>query len=389
MKMNRTAVVGVALISAFALIAGPANAATKTSVKKKVVKKVVKKVTKPKATVAPTDSAPPTTAATVTTAAAVTTVAPAATPKSVALMFDVTGRGDKSFNDLAAAGLDKAKADLKVKTYEFAPTGDTDRAERLKTALSNKPDLIICVGFLWQKECDLSAKDNPNVKYAIIDDEIKQPNAVSLKFAEEQGSFLVGYVAGLKTKTDKVGYVGGVRTPLLQKFEAGYTAGAIAANPKVLVTAKYISEPPDFSGFADIAKGKAIANAMLSSGTDIIYAAAGSSGLGVFQAAKESGKKPGDIWMIGVDADQYKSVSVDGGRDFILTSMLKRVEVATFESIKAVNSGKALTGVEIFDLKKDGVGFATSNPAIDDIKAKVEAVKADIISGKIVVPTKP
>ena len=349
---------------------------------------------------APTDTIPIETAAPDTTP--VETAAPDTTPvdtvaaggettgaKSVGLLFDITGRGDKSFNDAAAAGLDKAKAELADFTFtESAPTGDADRPERVKTLISENTGLVVCVGFLWTKDCGAAAKANPGTSFAIIDDIIAEPNAVSLLFSEEQGSYLVGYAAALKSTSGKLGFIGGVRTDGIGKFEAGYIAGAKAGNPAATVESKYATEPPDFSGFNDPAKGKTIAKAMFESGIDVIYHAAGGTGAGMFQAAKESGKAPGDIWTIGVDSDQYQTVTPENGKEFILTSMLKRVDVATYEAIKAYSSGTPLSGESRFDLSRDGVGYSTSNPAIADITEKLEAVKADIVSGKIVVPTK-
>ncbi len=313
-----------------------------------------------------------------------------ASSKAVGLLFDITGRGDKSFNDAAAAGLDKAKAQYKtIKFSESAPTGDADRPERVKTLISQKTGMIVCVGFLWTKDCGAAAKANPTVNFAIIDDVIAEKNAVSLLFSEEQGSYLVGYAAALKSKSGKLGFIGGVRTDGIGKFEAGYIAGAKAANPKIVIESKYATEPPDFSGFNDPAKGKVIAKAMYDSGIDVIYHAAGGTGAGLFTAAKESGKKPGEIWAIGVDSDQYQTVKPENGQEYILTSMLKRVDVATYDAIKAYADGAPLSGEIRFDLKKNGVGYATSNAAINDIKDKLEAVKADIVAGKVTVPTKP
>ena len=351
MKTNRRAMLGGAAVAIAALAISPATAATQ--------KKTTKK--------------------------------PAVAVKSVGLLFDITGRGDKSFNDAAAAGLDKAKAEFKtMKFTESAPVdpGGADRPERVKTMVAQKTGLIVCVGFLWTKDCGASAKANPTTSYAIIDDVIALPNAVSLLFSEEQGSYLVGYAAALKSKSGKLGFIGGVRTDGIGKFEAGYIAGAKAANPKVTIESKYATEPPDFSGFNDPAKGKAIAKAMYDSGIDVIYHAAGGTGAGLFTAAKESGKQPGDIWAIGVDSDQYQTVKPENGQAYILTSMLKRVDVATYSAIKAYAAGKPLSGESRFDLKVDGVGYSTSNPAINDIKDRLEAAKADIISGKVVVPTK-
>jgi basic membrane protein A and related proteins len=379
MKVTRKALATLAFATAIAVAFSPvADAAKKTTKKKAAAKK--KTTAKAPDTVAPTTAAPVTTAAPATAGAG----------QSIGLLFDITGRGDKSFNDAAAAGFDKAKAEFKgAKFTESAPTGDADRPERVKTLIANKTGIIVCVGFLWTKDCGAAAKANPGTAFAIIDDVIDEKNAVSLLFSEEQGSFLVGYAAGLKTKTGKVGFIGGVRTDGIRKFEAGYTAGVHAAKPSVTVEVKYATEPPDFSGFNDPAKGKTIAKAMFEAGIDVVYHAAGGTGAGLFAAAKESGKKPGDLWTIGVDSDQYQSVKPENGQEFILTSMLKRVDVATYEAIKAYAAGKPLSGVEKFDLKRDGVGYSTSNPAINDIKDKLEAVKKDIISGKIVVPTKP
>lgn len=323
--------------------------------------------------------------------------------KSVALMFDLTGRGDKSFNDAAAKGLDKAKAEFPtLKATESVPSGaDGDRAERLKTVLADKNGLVICVGFLWTPDCSKGAKANPGVAFASIDDELSDQdegatkgkplaNAAGYKFAEQEGSYLVGYIAGLKTKTNKVGFIGGVEIDLIKKFEAGFEAGAKAANKKVKITQKYASQPPDFSGFTDVPKGKAIAAAMYKSGIDVIYVAAGSTGNGAFVAAKESGKKPGTIWAIGVDSDQYQTITQANGRDYILTSMLKRVDVAAYEAIKAYVGGKPVTGTVVLGLKDSGVDYATSNKALDSkTKTKVNKVKADIISGKITPPTTP
>lgn len=309
--------------------------------------------------------------------------------KKIAVLFDVTGRGDKSFNDLAGKALDDAKAKLGITPTESAPTGDADRPERVKAVVDAGNGFVLCVGFLWDKDCNASAKANPTVTYASVDGSLEGTNTSSLNFAEQEGSFLVGVAAAQASKTNKIGFVGGVRIDLIQRFEAGFVAGVKSVKPKARVEVKYVTEPPDFSGFGDPAKGKAIGAAMYKSGIDVVYAAAGSSGLGVFGAAKESGKKPGKIWAIGVDADQYNTVNVDGGRDWILTSMLKKVDVAAFAAMKAFTDGKPLAGRQVFDLKVDGVGYSTTNPKMKPYVAKVEKAKADILSGKIAVPSKP
>ena len=178
-----------------------------------------------------------------------------------------------------------------------------------------------------------SAEANPDTSFAIIDSVVDLPNVASLVFAENEGSFLVGAAAALKSQTGTIGFIGGVENDLIKKFEAGYVAGAQAVNPDIEVLANYISQPPDFSGFNDPAKGKEIAAAQYEAGADVVYSAAGGSGLGAFEAAAEAGA-PGEVWAIGVDSDQYELVSPEL-QPYILTSMLKKVDVATYETIKA------------------------------------------------------
>ena len=311
----------------------------------------------------------------------------AATGPAVGLLFDITGRGDKSFNDAAAAGLDRATAELGIIPSESTPTGDGDRAERLKGLVDAGNGLVIGVGFLWGDAITAGAAENPDTNFAIIDSVVDAPNVASLVFAEEQGSFLVGVAAALKTTSNKVGFIGGVENDLIKKFEAGFTAGVKAVNADVEVLVQYITQPPDFSGFNDPAKGKEIAAAMYADGADIIYSAAGSSGLGAFEAAKDAGA-PGEVWAIGVDSDQYNLVSADL-QPYILTSMLKKVDVAVFETIKTFAESGSASGIRSFDLAAGGVGYSTSGGFVDDIVADIDAYAAKIVSGEIVVPTAP
>jgi basic membrane protein A len=193
----------------------------------------------------------------------------------------------------------------------------------------------------------------------------------------------VGAAAALKSKTGNIGFIGGVNTDLIKKFEAGYVAGAKAVNPAIKFQVKYLTQPPDFSGFGDPAKGKTAAEGMYQQGADVVYAAAGGSGGGVFTAAKAVGKM-----AIGVDSDQALTAPA-AVRDVIITSMLKKVDVATYDFIKSLTEGKFVAGTKVYDLKVGGVGYSTTGGKIDDIKAKLEAYKQQIIDGKIVVPTKP
>jgi basic membrane protein A len=341
----------------------------------------------PETTEAPaetTEAPAETTEAPAETTEAPTTDAPSGDVK-VGLLFDVTGRGDKSFNDAAAAGLDRAAAELGIVPSESTPTGDADRAERLKGLVDAGNQLVIGVGFLWGDALTAGAAENPDINFAIIDSVIEADNVASLVFAEQEGSFLVGVAAALKTKTNQVGFIGGVENDLIKRFEVGFTAGVKAVNPDIEVVAQYISQPPDFSGFSDAAKGKEIAAAMYESGIDIIYTAAGGSGLGAFEAAREAGA-PGDVWAIGVDSDQYELVGPEL-QPYILTSMLKKVDVAVYGVIKDLVEGNFTAGVKVFDLASDGVGYSTSGGFVDDIKDQIDEYAAKIVSGEIEVPS--
>jgi basic membrane protein A len=305
----------------------------------------------------------------------------------VGLAYDVGGRGDKSFNDLAAAGLEKAKTDLSIQTKELsAVQGESDqqKQDRLELLAKTGYNPIVAVGFAYATALGKVAPKYPNVHFGIIDDNsIKAPNVEGLVFSENESSYLVGVAAGLATKTNKIGFIGGVQTPLIQKFQAGYAAGVKAVNSSATVQVQYISQAPDFSGFNDPAKGKVIAEGMYDNGADVVYHAAGGSGSGLFQAAKEKNKL-----AIGVDSDQYQTAPADE-KSLILTSALKGVDTAVFNFIEDDANGKFTAGSKRFDLKVDGVGYATSNPKIDPYKAKIEDYKKKIIDGTITVPTTP
>jgi len=325
--------------------------------------------------------------------------------KKIGLVFDIGGRGDKSFNDSAAAGLDKAKSDFGIDSKDLSPAqGGQNREELLRLLTTDGYPLVFAIGFAFADGVKAAAGDNPNTQYAIVDDaslacdtatasadpSTCRKNVASLTFAEHQGSYLVGAAAALKSQSGKIGFVGGVDTPLIKKFEAGYVAGAKKINPSIQIDIKYLTEPPDFSGFSDPAKGNAAAKGMYDNGDDVVYHAAGGSGTGVFQAArdKSAGGKHGRA--IGVDSDQYNSVGDPSLQPFILTSMEKHVNVAVYETIKDFVNGNLKTGSNrVFDLKNDGVGYSTSGGFVDDIKSQLDGLKADIISGKIVVPTSP
>ncbi|MBP2365935.1 BMP family lipoprotein [Pseudonocardia parietis] len=303
----------------------------------------------------------------------------------VGLAYDIGGRGDASFNDAAAAGLDQAVAELglqKANAREAtAQQGESEDAgtTRLRQLAQGGFNPVIAVGFNYAKGVDTVAREFPQTKFAIVDDDtVDLPNVTPLVFAEEQGSFLVGVAAALKTETCKVGFIGGVDSPLIQKFDVGYQQGAEAAAPSIEVDSDYISPAGDFSGFNDATRGTEIASGQYDAGSDISFAAAGQSNQGVFAAAKDTGRR-----AIGVDSDQYNSPQLTEVRDVIMTSMVKRVDVAVYDYINAVAGNTIETLPERFDLKNDGVGYSTSGGFVDDIKPQLEAYKAAIIAGEI------
>lgn len=314
---------------------------------------------------------------------------PAAADFMVGMAYDLGGRNDQSFNQAAATGMDQAAGELGFETEEAeAQPGEAEsqREERLRTLADAGFNPIIAVGFAYGASVAKVAPEYPEVRFAIVDsDAASTPgeNITNLIFAEEQGSFLVGAAAALKSEADHIGFVGGVQVPLIQKFEAGYIAGAEAVNPDITVDVTYLTQPPDFSGFGDPAKGKTAAEGMYQGGADIVYQAAGGSGSGVFEAAVAA-----EGLAIGVDSDQYNLVSPEL-QPVIMTSMLKKVDVAVYEFLTAFADDSVESGDVVFDLEADGVGYATSGGAVDDIVDQLDEFKAQIIAGDITVPTTP
>jgi basic membrane protein A len=304
----------------------------------------------------------------------------------VGLAYDIGGRGDQSFNDSAAAGLDKAKADFGIETKEAeASQGESESAkeERLRALAGAGYNPVIAVGFAYSGAVAKVAKEMTDTQFAIIDDSAAVgENITNLLFAENEGSYLVGVAAALKSKANNIGFVGGVDVPLIHKFQAGYEAGAKAVKPDIKIQVKYLTQPPDFSGFGDPAKGKTAAAGMFDAGADVVFHAAGGSGGGVFDAAKAA-----KGWGIGVDSDQYKTADPTV-KDVILTSMLKKVDVAVYDFIEGATKDQYADAPKVYNLKAGGVDYSTSGGFVDDIKSKIDEYKAKIISGEITVPEK-
>lgn len=327
---------------------------------------------------------------------------------NVGLTFDLLGRGDQSFNDAAACGIDWAKARFGITVTEVTPTDAAARATDLQ-AQAELSELVVGNGFSFEFAgfgdavaggSPTICENNPEVNFAITDSGMLNfavdppapycPNTRGMVFAEHQGSFLVGVAAALKSTTGKIGFIGGVSgIGLIEKFEAGYVAGARAINPDIEVVSQYISEFPDFAGFESPDRGREIALAMYDEGADIVYAAAGLSGSGMFEAARVHSVDTGTkVWGIGVDSDQYLTVDASV-REYVLTSMIKRVDVAVFYAVYDHLSGNFTAGPTEYDLSVDGVGYSTTGGFIDDITDRLEDFKAQIVSGSLVVPTEP
>ncbi|MCG6496463.1 BMP family protein [Kitasatospora sp. A2-31] len=308
----------------------------------------------------------------------------------VGMAYDIGGRGDQSFNDSAARGLDKAKADLGVTVTEAdAKTGEAeaDKETRLKNLVTAGYSPIIAVGFVYQAAVEKVAKENPNTKFAIIDSasDTQPANVTSLTFSEQEGSYLAGVAAALKSKNKHIGFIGGVQSELIKKFEAGYVAGAKSIDPNIKIETTYLTTPPDFSGFNSPDKGKEAAQGQLDKGADVIYSAAGSSGNGAIEAVSN---KPGAL-AIGVDSDQAAQPALAKYKNVIMTSMVKNVDKAVYAYIESAKKGSVFTGVKNFDLKADGVSLATTGGKIDDIQGKLNDAATAIKSGATTVPTAP
>ena len=319
----------------------------------------------------------------------------------VALVFDIGGRGDQSFNDSAAAGIERAEDELGISFTEASPNDDgSNRAELLQLG-ADSSDIVLAIGFLFEGDAAAVAAVNPDVTFGVIDTPMLDfsgdapvplsDNAAGLVFAEQEGSFLVGAAAALKSTSGTIGFIGGVSGAggLIERFEAGYNAGARAVDPGITIISDYITAAPDFDGFSAPDRAKEIALAMYEQGADVVYHAAGGSGAGLFEAAKTQSDSSGSkVWAIGVDSDQYNTAD-PAVQEFILTSMLKRVDVAVFELINAAINGTVTAGSTTYDLSVDGVGYSKSGGFVDDISGQLDDFKDQIVAGDIVVPTVP
>lgn len=298
----------------------------------------------------------------------------------IGMVTDVGGVNDKSFNQSAWEALQKLKTDTGAEVRFLQSKGDADFQPNLNTFVKDNYNLTWGIGFIIGDAMKKVADANPKANLAIIDQVVDAPNVKSVTFAENEGSFLVGVVAGLMTQTGKVGFVGGMKNEVIERFDAGFKAGVLAAKPDAKVSVNYTGafDKPD--------QGKAAAATMYNDGADIVFHAAGETGVGVFNEAKDRLKSGKKVWVIGVDKDQ----SLVFGNEVTLTSMMKYVDRAVYEISKTlIENGTFDTKPVTLGLKDNGVGLPEKNPNVPaDVLKKVEEYKAKIISGEIKVPVK-
>ncbi len=293
-----------------------------------------------------------------------------------AVVFDMGGKFDKSFNEAAYNGAERFKKESGIQYREFEITNETQREQALRNLASRgRASVIVSVGFAQRSAVDKVAPEFPNVKFTIIDDEVKHPNVMSILFREQEGSFLVGMAAALTSKTNKVGFVGGMDIPLIRAFGCGYAQGAKYVKQNVEYIQNMTGTTP--AAFRDPTRGAELAKSQFDRGADVVFAAAGATGLGVLQAAKDGGKL-----AIGVDSNQNH---LQPGS--VLTSMVKRVDNAVYYAFKSAKDNNWNPGLQVWGLKEEGVGYSldeNNRKLISaDMEAKLEAAKKDIIGGKI------
>ncbi len=309
---------------------------------------------------------------------------PAGTGVRVGLVFDVGGKNDKSFNTAAWRGLERAHSELGVDVTYIEPSEGNDRESALRSLAAKKVDLVIGVGFIFGPDLERLAAQFPEVNFAGIDYSPAPgtpvlPNLAALRFREQEGAFLVGAIAGLTTRTHIVGFVGGMKIPLIRKFEVGYRAGVLHVCPTCEVKSAYAGTEP--KAFADAPLGQELGAAQYEQGADVIFTAAGKTGDGVFAAARQR-----HLRAIGVDSDQF-----DMAPCCIVTSMIKRVDVAVVDVVKDVIAHRFRGGVHELGLAEDGVGFISDERNRSllplDVVQRVKKLGAEIIAGKIRVPS--
>ncbi|NVP56703.1 BMP family lipoprotein [Mycoplana rhizolycopersici] len=294
-----------------------------------------------------------------------------------AIIYDLGGKFDKSFNEAAFNGAEKFKAETGIEYRDFEIANDAQREQALRRFAGDGNNPIVMAGFAWSATLEKVAAEYPDTKFAIIDMVVDKPNVRSIVFKEEEGSWLAGIMAAMASKSKTVSFVGGMDIPLIHKFACGYIGGAKSTGSDVNVLEAYTGTTPD--AWNDPVKGGEIAKSQFDQGSDVVYHAAGGTGVGILQAAADAGKLG-----IGVDSNQNM---LHPGK--VLTSMLKRVDVAVYDAFKSANDGSFTPGINVLGLKEEGVGVAIddNNKSLitPEMQAAVDKAKADIIAGTVTV----
>ncbi len=294
-----------------------------------------------------------------------------------AVVFDMGGKFDKSFNQGVYDGVERFKAESGIEYREFEVTNETQREQAIRRMAQRGANPILGVGFAQAGPMETVAKEFPDVKFTLIDGVVDLPNVQSVVFKEQEGSFLVGLLAAMASSNQSVGFVGGMDIPLIRRFACGFEQGAKHASAQVDVVQNMTGTTP--SAWNDPGRGSELAKGQFDRGVDVIYAAAGGTGVGVYQAAKDGGKL-----AIGVDSNQnYLHPGT------MLTSMLKRVDVAAYNAFKDAMNDTWEPGMKVLGLAEEGVGWALdeNNESLitDEMKAAVDAAAASIVAGDITV----
>ncbi len=291
------------------------------------------------------------------------------------LLFDFGGKFDKSFNEASYNGAEVFKKETGIDYVDFEVSNDAQREQALRRFAEDGRNPIVMAGFSWASALEVVAGEFPDTDFAIIDMVVDKPNVRSVIYDEPAGSYLVGVLAAMASKTGKVGFVGGMQVPLIGKFECGYVSGVMETDPKATVIRNYTGDTP--AAWNDPTRGAEITRSQIDQGADVIYHAAGGTGVGVLQAAADAGKLG-----IGVDSNQN---GMHPGK--VLTSMLKRVDLAVYKAFDDAKNGNFTGGVNLLGLAEDGVGYALdeNNASLitPEMKTAVEAAKAKIIAGEI------
>lgn len=309
-------------------------------------------------------------------AGALLLAAPAARAQAQpAVVYDAGGKFDKSFNEAAYNGMERFRKETGGSYLEFEIANDTQREQAFRRMAQKGANPIIAIGFTQASALEKVAKEFPQLKFAIVDMVVNLPNVQSVVFKEQEGSFLAGMAAAMASKSGKVGFIGGMDVPLIRRFQCGYEQGAKHANPKAETLSNMTGTTP--AAWSDPTRGGELARNQFSRGVDVIFAAAGGTGVGVYQAAKDQGRL-----AIGVDSNQNH---LHPGT--MLTSMMKRVDVAVFSISKAVKDGSWKPGVQVLGLKENGVALAmdehNAKLVTPEMKKKLDAAQADIVAGRI------